>query len=135
MKEELGLKKPIDNLYIYLYMYILYIKYIHIYIQIIIHICIYLYIYIYIYIIYIYIYIYIRYYTYTHIHISIYNNLIIKVHTHVPKRLRSHKAILVITKMGQTLIKVRHKAYSFLSKTKHLERLGYICFLHFLLIV
>ena len=59
--------------FIYIFIYV-YIKYIHIYIQIIIHICIYVYTDIYIYIC-------ILYYTYTYIHISIYNNLVIKVHT------------------------------------------------------
>ena len=71
MKEELGLKKPIDDLYIYLYMYILNI---YIYIYKLLYIYVYMYIQTYIYIC-------ILYYTYTYIHISIYNNLVIKVHT------------------------------------------------------
>ena len=31
--------------------------------------------------------------------------------------------------------KIKHKAHFFLSTTEHLERLGYMWFLHFLLIV
>ena len=34
---------------------------------------------------------------------------------------------------SQTLKKIKHKAHFILSTTKHLERLSYIWFLHFLL--
>ena len=33
--------------------------------------------------------------------------------------------------LGQTLIKIKHKAHSFLRRTNHMERLGYIVFTFF----